>query len=85
MEWNSLRVFGIFGLWEPLRLAGLRLDECFRLFDGLDALPDVLVSVFSVLVEWCGLWAGANATTVAPTPETVCCCGCCCWWWWCCC
>lgn len=40
-----------FGLSDPLRLAGLRLEEVFKLFDGLDALPDVEVSVLSVLDE----------------------------------
>lgn len=45
----------VFGLSEPLRLAGLKLDDVFRLFDGLEALPDVLVSVLSVLEELCEL------------------------------
>lgn len=44
-----------FGLSDPLRLAGLRLDDVFKLFDGLEALPDVLVSVLSVLEELCEL------------------------------
>lgn len=44
------------GLSEPLRLAGLKLDDVFKLFDGLEALPDVLVSVLSVLDELCELW-----------------------------
>lgn len=47
---------GCFGLSEPLRLAGLKLDEVLRLLEGLDALPDVLVSVLSVLDELCELW-----------------------------
>lgn len=46
----------VFGLSDPLRfLAGLRLEDVFRLFDGLDALPEVLVSVLSVLDELCEL------------------------------
>lgn len=50
-----LALLGCFGLSDPLRLAGLRLDDVLRLFDGLEALPDVLVSVLSVLVELCEL------------------------------
>ena len=47
------RAFVFFGLSEPLRLAGLKLEDVFRLFEGLDALPEVDVSVLSVLDE---LW-----------------------------
>lgn len=38
-----------------MRLAGLRLDDVFALFDGLDADPPdvVLLSVLSVLDELC--------------------------------
>lgn len=45
----------IFGLSHSMRLAGLRLDEVFALFDGLDADPDVWLSVLSVLDELCEL------------------------------
>lgn len=43
----------IFGLSQSMRLAGLRLDVVFALFEGLDAEPDVLLSVLSVLDELC--------------------------------
>lgn len=36
-----------------MRLAGLRLDDVFALFDGLEAEPEVLLSVLSVLDELC--------------------------------
>lgn len=56
----------IFGLSQSMRLAGLRLDVVFALFDGLDAEPDVLLSVLSVLDELCELIVDAvqvaNAT-----------------------
>lgn len=42
-----------------MRLAGLRLDEVFALFEGLDAEPDVLLSVLSVLDELCELMVEA--------------------------
>lgn len=43
--------FLFFGVPESLLFAGLKLDDVFILFDGLDELPDVLLSVFSVLDE----------------------------------
>lgn len=49
----------ILGLSHSLRLAGLRLDDVLALFDGLDALPDVLLSVLSVLDELCELMVDA--------------------------
>lgn len=55
-----------FGLSDPLRLAGLRLEEVLRLFEGLDALPEVLVSVLSVLVELCELWVDVAHVMMAP-------------------
>lgn len=55
------RALAFLGLSEPLRLAGLRLDEVFRLFEGLDALPEVEVSVLSVLDELCELWVNMTA------------------------
>lgn len=44
-----------------MRLAGLRLDDVFALFDGLDADPPevVLLSVLSVLDELCELMVDA--------------------------
>lgn len=64
-----------FGLSESaLRLAGLRLDEVFTLFDGLDALPDVLLSVLSVLDELCEFMVDAVhvaiATCSSPSLES---------------
>lgn len=56
----------VFGLSDPLRLAGLRLEEVLRLFEGLDALPEVLVSVLSVLVELCELWVDVAHVMMAP-------------------
>lgn len=49
----------IFGLSHSMRLAGLRLDEVLALFEGLDAEPDVLLSVLSVLDELCELMVDA--------------------------
>lgn len=58
---NEMRNVPLFlGLSGPLfRLAGLRLDDVFRLFVGLEALFEVLVSVCSVLEELCELWLEA--------------------------
>lgn len=52
LSWSVPR-FLFFGLSDSLRLAGLRLDEVLTLFDGLEAPPEVLLSVLSVLDE---LW-----------------------------
>lgn len=57
------------GLSEPLRLAGLRLEEVFRLFEGLDALPEVEVSVLSVLEELCEWWVSITAWS-SPSLES---------------
>lgn len=57
------------GLSEPLRFAGLRLDDVFRLLDGLEALPDVLVSVLSVLEELCELCVIITACS-SPSLES---------------
>lgn len=64
-----------FGLSESaLRLAGLRLDDVLTLFDGLDALPDVLLSVLSVLDELCEFMVDAVhvaiATCSSPSLES---------------
>lgn len=64
-----------FGLSESAaRLAGLRLDEVLTLFDGLDALPDVLLSVLSVLDELCEFIVDAVhvaiATCSSPSLES---------------
>lgn len=63
--------FLIFGLSESLRLAGLRLDDVLTLFDGLEALPDVLLSVLSVLDELCELMVDAVqvAMTACSSPS----------------
>lgn len=57
-----------------MRLAGLRLDDVFALFDGLDADPDVLLSVLSVLEELCEFIVDAvqvaNATWSSPSLES---------------
>ncbi|KNC25191.1 hypothetical protein FF38_08263 [Lucilia cuprina] len=57
------------GLSEPLRLAGLKDDEVLQLFDGLEALPDVEVSVLSVLEELCELWKNFLLKLVAYFRE----------------
>lgn len=44
-----------------MRFAGLRLEDVFALFEGLDALPDVLLSV--VLVELCEFIVDVARTT----------------------
>lgn len=64
----------ILGLSESLRFAGLRLDDVFTLLDGLDTLPDVLLSVLSVLEELCEFIVDpvqvANATCSSPSLES---------------
>jgi len=50
-------------------LAGLKLEEVFRLFEGLDALPEVEVSVFSVLEELCE-WCVSITAWSSPSLES---------------
>lgn len=52
-------------------MAGLRLDDVFKLFDGLEALPDVLVSVLSVLEELCELCVDAQAIITAWSSPSL--------------
>lgn len=63
-------VLTCFGLSDSLRFAGLKLEEVLRLFDGLDALPDVEVSVLSVLDELCELCVSMLTACSSPSLES---------------